>query len=845
MNLQALEQFAAAFPEPILLVSSDGCVHGANPAAVQAYQLPRPLPAGLALSRLVNNSPDDVQRYLHHCARGRRPVPYQLQLKTASRSDEGTRRIEGSVVSAATAGEPAIIALRERTQAPDSSRVALLKHQIEALHKEIAARNQTRAALLAHEEWLRVTLESIGDAVIATDQQGNIVFMNPVAEQLTGWAEAEAVGHPLEKIFRIIHEETGETVEDPCRKVIRTGRVMTLANHTALIDRCGRQRPIEDSAAPIRDETEQLFGVVLVFHDVTEQRQAEQELKALNETLEQRVLARTAEADQRAADLRASEERLSMAIEASKAGYYEHSIPLEWGYVSQRWARLLGYQLDELPPKPALQHWWESRLHEEDRQRVIQAYQYFMANQCDHQDIEYRIKHRDGEWRWQRMVSRAVHGQLAGKARVAAGLVFDITAQKQAERELRELNVALEVRAIQLRALAAQLTQAEQSERRRLAQILHDNLQQILVAARLNLGTLRNTANEPALCQSLAAIESLVHEAIEASRSLTVELSPPVLHEGSLSAALQWLAQWMGERHGLHVQIQANGPDAEINEDEISEHIRVLLFQAARELLFNVVKHARVDQAFIQLEQQSGCIALEVMDRGVGFRTEAANHGQLDRFGLFSIRERMEACGGEIEIDSATGQGARIRLNAPLQPPAAEAQNPTPTSAPLSSNTTTQAPAAAFGSSKIRVLLADDDASVRQGLRRLLCKQPDIVVVAEAANGMLALEIARQLRPDVIIMDISMPLLNGIEATRLITRELPAMRVIVFSIFPGEAMANAAREAGAAACLSKDNHLDDLIVAIRGDQTTTVWEPPPADLQSIIGRDGGSGSNFP
>ncbi|HET8701889.1 MAG TPA: PAS domain S-box protein [Nitrococcus sp.] len=834
MNLQALERFAAAFPEPILLVSSDGRVHGANPAAIEAYQLSRPLPAGFSLSRLVDNPADDVQRYLHRCAHSRQPVPCWLQLKAAQRSGEALR-IEGSVVSPAATGKPAIIVLRERMQAADDSSIAILKHQIEALNEEITARKQARAELLAHKEWLRVTLESIGDAVIATDPQGGIVFMNPVSERLTGWTEAEAVGHPLEEIFRIIHEKTGEMVEDPCRKVIRTGRVMTLANHTALIDRFGRQRPIEDSAAPIRDEAGRLFGVVLVFHDVTAQRQAEQELKTLNETLEQRVLERTAEADQRAADLRASEERLAMAIEASRAGYYEHSIPFGHGYVSPRWARLLGYKLNELPPKPQLQHWWEKRLHAEDRPRVLQSYRDFIAGERDHQDIEYRIRHRDDEWRWQRLVSHAVHDQSAEQARVAAGLVFDITAQKQAEEKLRKLNAALEMRAVQLRALAAQLTHAEQSERRRLALLLHDHLQQILVAARLNLSALQNSAEEPALRQGLAAIEALIHEAIEASRSLTVELSPAVLHEGSLANALRWLAHWMGERHGLQVQVQTN--DAEISEDEISEHLRVLLFQTARELLFNVVKHAGVNQAFIRFGQQADCIMLEVMDKGVGFCPETAVHGQLDHFGLFSVRERMEACGGGIEIASAAGQGTRIRLSAPLQPAAAEAQKSPPPRTPLATSSAMQAPAATLisKSPKIRIMLVDDDAGVRRELKSLLAKEPDITIVAEAANGMVAVEMARQLHPDAIIMDISMPLLNGIEATRLITRELSSVRVVVFSIHSTETIANTAREAGAAICLDKSSRVDELLRAIRGEGAT-AWAPPLADLQSVIGR---------
>ncbi len=130
------------------------------------------------------------------------------------------------------------------------------------------------------QEWLRVTLASIGDAVIATDPQGRVTFLNSVAQDLTGWSQEDAHGRPLATVFHVLHEQTRLPVENPVIEVLREGRVVGLGNHTVLIARDGTERPIDDSAAPILDATGSLAGVVLVFRDVTEQRRSENELRA-------------------------------------------------------------------------------------------------------------------------------------------------------------------------------------------------------------------------------------------------------------------------------------------------------------------------------------------------------------------------------------------------------------------------------------------------------------------------------------------------------------------------------------------------------------------------------------
>lgn len=135
-------------------------------------------------------------------------------------------------------------------------------------------------------EWLSTVLGSIGDAVIATDTKGKVLFLNPVAEALTGWKEEETAGKPLEEIFNIINELTEEKVESPVIKVLREGTIVGLANHTVLIAKDGAKYPIDDSGAPIKDEKGNVTGVVLVFHDVTGKREAEAELSKRVEELE-------------------------------------------------------------------------------------------------------------------------------------------------------------------------------------------------------------------------------------------------------------------------------------------------------------------------------------------------------------------------------------------------------------------------------------------------------------------------------------------------------------------------------------------------------------------------------
>jgi PAS domain S-box-containing protein len=207
-------------------------------------------------------------------------------------SGEGKRRMDAvrATVAEMTAAEEAH--LHERLTAIETSTdktvlslglgltisVAVLLVVFVLLRREIHTRTRLAMALRRSEESQRVTLQSIGDGVLATDTAGRVTLMNPVAEQLTGWSLAEARGRPVEEVFNIISESTRQPAVIPVKKVLATGEIQELANHTALIARNGAERSIADSAAPIRDDGGRLLGVVLVFRDVTEAAAARKSL---------------------------------------------------------------------------------------------------------------------------------------------------------------------------------------------------------------------------------------------------------------------------------------------------------------------------------------------------------------------------------------------------------------------------------------------------------------------------------------------------------------------------------------------------------------------------------------
>jgi len=377
----------------------------------------------------------------------------------------------------------------------------------------------------------------------------------------------------------------------------------------------------------------------------------------------------------------------------------------------------------------------------------------------------------------------------------------------------------LEEKAAELRRVTVETMQAEEVERRRIARILHDELQQLLVAARYALDPVRTSTSDPSHKEALNRVDASIAEGLGVSRSLTTELSPPVRGSGPLIPVLQWLALQMKHRHRLDVAVRDAGESA-----WKSETLLILLYQAVRELLFNVVKHAKVQAAEVTVRDTGGGVQVEVADNGAGFdptKTEQAPR-TAGGYGLFTIRERVAYLGGRVEVQTSVGSGSRFTVWLPDgalgEPASGEPKAPlgTPVAGRVQDGPPAPtAPKTAQASRRIRVLIADDHPVVRRGLALALKDQPDIEIVAEAQTGREAVKQASQASPDVVVMDMRMPDLGGIEATRLIHDRFPAVRIIGFSAMEDAAQVAAMRQAGAVGYVVKSDPPGRLLATIR------------------------------
>jgi signal transduction histidine kinase/ActR/RegA family two-component response regulator len=381
-----------------------------------------------------------------------------------------------------------------------------------------------------------------------------------------------------------------------------------------------------------------------------------------------------------------------------------------------------------------------------------------------------------------------------------------------AEKTLQQLNKSLkeqvaqrtalaESRARQLQELAVELIEAEEKERQKISQLLHDDLQQLLASARMQLQVAMESV-PPDTC--LKNVELLMTDAINKSRNLSHELSPPVLHHSGIVSALMWLIQKMNDQFGLKVEFKADEIDHYVNAT-----FKVFIFRSVQELLFNIVKHSGVKNASIDLCNSQTGLVLRVSDQGKGFNPESFdNAGASSGLGLLSMRERANRIGGTLVIESFPGQGCRLTLTLPYST-AIEEPKGAPHFQPVDivANNVSD-------NKEIRVLFADDHKVMRQGLIQLIAGQPGIQFIGEAANGQEAVELSKQLKPDLVLMDVSMPLMDGIEATRRIKAEVPQAQVIGLSMFEDEQAAQAMRRSGADAYISKTASTSELLQEI-------------------------------
>ena len=521
--------------------------------------------------------------------------------------------------------------------------------------------------------------------------------------------------------------------------------------------------------------------------------------------------------------LRDSQERLALALSAGQLATWDWRMDTGEVAWNDEHFRMLGYAPGDV--KPSFQAWLE-RVHPDDQAAMEALFARALETGGDYAG-EFRVRWLNGTIRWIEARGHIVR-DAAGQASRSYGVLIDTTDRRAAEEALRQFNAELEQRvaartaeleqrARQLSRLASELTLAEQRERQRLARLLHDHLQQLLVGVKFGLETVTRRADQEQR-SSIDQIQGLLDESIKVSRELTADLSPPILKEAGLAPGLEWLARWMQDKHGLVVDLAVDPSASPERED-----VRVLLFQSVRELLFNVVKHAGVTAAHVELSRQDADnIQVVVRDDGVGIgnaegAAQPAGNLLAGGFGLFSIRERLHLLGGCMDIHTAANQGTRITLVAPCRLPGPAAQEqaapPRPLSAP--GGVETVEPAERPTSGRIGILLVDDHVVMRQGLSALLAAEADLAVIGQASDGQEAVELAGRLHPEVILMDSSMPGMDGVEATRIIHAEQPDIRIIGLSMYDQADRAAAMIEAGAIAYLTKSGSPDLLLAAIR------------------------------
>lgn len=281
--------------------------------------------------------------------------------------------------------------------------------------------------------------------------------------------------------------------------------------------------------------------------------------------------------------------------------------------------------------------------------------------------LENRVYSGSGEAHWMQFVNRGFF-DAAGELLEIQSIGRDITERKKAESALQQAHEVLERRIVerteQLRSLATEATLAEERERLAIARDLHDELGQLLHIAKFKLDTLAKSV--PASCLgSVGELDTLLADASRQVRSLTAQLTPPVLRNLGLAAALRWLGEEMARLFGLVVDCQITEA---ASPGRLSAAQETILYRAARELLVNVHKHAGTPAVRLVMQYSDEMLCIEVADRGVGVASVAEVLGRGHAFGLLCIRERVLSLGGSTEIETAAQRGMKVLIRMPLGP---------------------------------------------------------------------------------------------------------------------------------------------------------------------------------
>lgn len=519
------------------------------------------------------------------------------------------------------------------------------KEEIQSMNEELKTVNdelkQKIEELATANDVLRNLISATEVAALFLDRRLRIERFTPALGELFHVREVDE-GRPL---AHVTHELDYEGLEEDCERALETLRPV----EREVAD--GGGRDFLARILPFRTLDDRIAGVVATFTDITRVRRAQERL-------------------------RRSEERLRLVIE----GVREYAIFMVdpdgtinlWNSGAEE---IFGYPESEAVGRPLA-----TIFTEEDREEGAVEREMHVAEEEGQARSERWHVRRDGSRFWATGVLTPVHGE-DGSLRGFAKLLRDNTrrrAQEEALRRsaerLRQLNETLEARVAErtadleeagarIRRLASEVIMAEQRVRRRVARRLHDDLQQLLYALQMKVSMVR-TAMEQGEMDRLAdlaeRLEAGLEDAARTTRQLTVDLSPRTLAGEGLREALTWLVEQMRELHGLEIDVRVEEPYEVGDED-----LRVVLFQSVRELLFNVVKHAGVDRATVELTLEEGRRVVRVVDEGRGFDVSAVETHGGGGFGLSHVAERLELVGGGLVVESEPGKGSRLTIRLP------------------------------------------------------------------------------------------------------------------------------------------------------------------------------------
>jgi PAS domain S-box-containing protein len=616
-------------------------------------------------------------------------------------------------------------------------RTAELVSANEALRAAVVEREQTQEALREQRERFRALLASIGDGVIATDAEGRVTFLNPVAESMTGWAQSDAAGQPLETVFQVVEESTRRPVESPAVRALREGSTSGLAHHTLLIGRDGSERPVDDTAAPIRSEAGGLRGVVLVFRDATERQRAE---RAVRES-EQRFAGFM----QHLPGLAWIKDRQGRYVFANDAAEKAFQTPRD---------HLYGRTDDEIfPPETA------AKFKENDQQA--------RASGAGVQVIE-TLAHEDGVLHHS-LVSKFPIPGPDGTTALVGGMAIDITDRLRAEEALKEADrhkdEFLAMLAHELRNPLAPIRNAlhvmkqpttdptingqvrDMAERqvRHMARLLDD----LLDVARISQGRIK-------LHQEPLDLSSLVSRTTEAVRSLiddrhhelTVSLaSGPLWVEGDATRLEQVLTNLLTNA------CKYTDPGGRLWVGAMRENDEIVLRVCDTGIGITAEMLPRVFDLFVQVERR-----LDRSQGGVGI-------------GLTLVKRLVEMHGGTVRaISPGLGKGSEFVVHLPALARARASEEARP-----KGDTPVTTPSR-------RILIVDDNPDAADTLALLLRLGGQEVEVAY--DGPTGLARAREFQPAVILLDIGMPGMDGYEVARRLRRE-PALGATVLVALTG------------------------------------------------------------